>query len=139
MVSGGGLEQGWVIGAHCDPRGVLNQLGFAMWTPTTREQHSRAVARYQTELTHAEWRVISPLLPEPCATGRPREWPMREIVNGIFYVLRGGVASRLLPRQGRKMALYEQTYRMHGSRAPQARPRLPEAAAVSAAPRLGAR
>ena len=68
-----------------------------MWTPTTREQHSRAVARYQTDLTDAEWRVISPLLPEPCATGRPREWPMREIVNGIFDVLRGGIAWRLLP------------------------------------------
>ena len=68
-----------------------------MWTPTAREQHSRAVARYQTDLTDAEWRVISPLLPEPCATGRPREWPMREIVNGIFYVLRGGIAWRLLP------------------------------------------
>ncbi len=68
-----------------------------MWTPTTREQHSRAVARYQTDLTDAEWRVISPLLPEPCATGRPREWPMLEIVNGILYVLRGGIAWRLLP------------------------------------------
>jgi hypothetical protein len=82
MVSGGGLEQGWVVGAHW---GFLNQLGSAMWTPTTREQHSRAVARYQTDLTHAKWRVISPLLPEPCATGRPREWPMREFGSGIFY------------------------------------------------------
>ena len=63
----------------------------------TREQHSRAVARYQTDLTDTEWRVISPRLPEPCATGRPREWPMREIVKGIFYVLRGGIAWRLLP------------------------------------------
>jgi hypothetical protein len=48
-----------------------------MWTPTTRQQHSRPVTRYQTDLTDAEWRVIAPHLPEPCATGRPREWPMR--------------------------------------------------------------
>ena len=34
---------------------------------------------------------------EPYATGRPREWPMREIVNGIFYVMRAGCAWRLLP------------------------------------------
>jgi len=60
-----------------------------MWTPTTRQQHNRPVARYQTDLTDAEWRVIAPHLPKPCATGRPREWPMREIVNGIFYV-KGG-------------------------------------------------
>ena len=68
-----------------------------MWTPTTRQQHSRTVSRYQTDLTDAEWRLISPHLPEPCATGRPREWPMREIINGIFYVMRAGCPWRLLP------------------------------------------
>ena len=62
-----------------------------MWTPTTRQQHNRPVTRYQTDLTDAEWRVIAPHLPKPCAMGRPREWPMREIVNGIFYVMRGGL------------------------------------------------
>jgi transposase len=80
-----------------DSKGFLNQLGFAMWTPTTRRQHSRTVTRYQTDLTDAEWRVIAPHLPKPYATGRPREWPMREIVNGIFYVMRAGCAWRLLP------------------------------------------
>ena len=53
-----------------------------MWTPTTRQQHSRPITRYQTDLTDAEWRVIAPHLPKPCAMGRPREWPMREIING---------------------------------------------------------
>jgi transposase len=68
-----------------------------MWTPATRRQHSRPVKRYQTDLTDAEWRVISPHLPKPCGTGRPREWPMREILNGIFYVVRAGCPWRLLP------------------------------------------
>jgi transposase len=68
-----------------------------MWTPTTRQQHSRSVTRYQTDLTDAEWRVIAPHLPKPSATGRPREWPMREILNGIFYVMRAGCPWRLLP------------------------------------------
>ena len=68
-----------------------------MWTPTTRLQHNRPVTRYQTDLTDAEWRVIAPYLPKPCATGRPREWPMREIVNGIFYVMRAGCPWRLVP------------------------------------------
>jgi hypothetical protein len=31
-----------------------------MWTPTTRQQHSRFVTRYQTDLTDAEWLVIAP-------------------------------------------------------------------------------
>ena len=68
-----------------------------MWTPTTRQQHSRPVIRYQTDLTDAEWRVIAPHLPKPCSTGRPRAWPMREIVNGIFSVMRAGCPWRLLP------------------------------------------
>jgi transposase len=79
------------------PRGFSTNLGFAMWTPTTRQQHSRPVTRYQTDLTDAEWRVIAPHLPKPRATGRPRAWPMREIVNGIFYVMRAGCPWRLLP------------------------------------------
>ena len=69
-----------------------------MWTPVTRRQHSRTGLRYETDLTDAEWAVIEPLLPPPPKRGRPRFWPMREIMNAIFYVLRGGIAWRLLPR-----------------------------------------
>jgi transposase len=72
-------------------------LDFTMWTPATRQQHSRPVTRYQTDLTDAEWRVIAPHLSKPCAMGRPREWPMREIVNGLFYIMRAGCPWRLLP------------------------------------------
>jgi transposase len=80
------------------PKGFLEPtLDLAMWTPTTRQQHSRSVTRYQTDLTDAEWRVIAPHLPKSCAMGRPREWPMREIVDGIFYVMRAGCPWRLLP------------------------------------------
>ena len=64
---------------------------------TTQLQHSRPATRYQTDLTDAEWRVIAPHLPKPCAMGRQRAWPMREIVNGIFYVMRAGCPWRLLP------------------------------------------
>jgi putative transposase len=53
--------------------------------------------RYETDVTDAEWALIEPLLPEPHARGRLRRWPAREIVNAIFYVLRGGIAWRLLP------------------------------------------
>lgn len=55
-----------------------------MWTTTTREQHRRKAGRYQTDLTDQEWRVIEDYLPAASATGRPRAWPMREIVDGIF-------------------------------------------------------
>jgi len=68
-----------------------------MWTPTTRRQHSREGLRYETDLTDREWSILEPHLPAPSRYGRPRAWPMREIVNAIFYVLRGGIAWRLLP------------------------------------------
>jgi transposase len=55
-----------------------------MWTPTTRQQHSRPVTRYQTDLTDAEWRVIAPHLPKPWATGRPRR---EGVVRGFFGLL----------------------------------------------------
>jgi len=68
-----------------------------MWTPTTRQQHSHTVTRYQTDLTDVEWRVIAPHLPKPCATGPPRQWPMPEIVNGIFDVMLARCEWRLVP------------------------------------------
>ena len=54
--------------------------------------------RYSTDLTDTEWDVIAPLVPAACPLGRPRLWSMRDIVNGIFFVLRGGVPWRLLPK-----------------------------------------
>jgi transposase len=68
-----------------------------MWTPATRKQHIRKTNRYQSDLTDQEWAVIKPRLPVAKSTGRPRGWPMREIINGIFYVMRSGCPWRLLP------------------------------------------
>jgi Putative transposase of IS4/5 family (DUF4096) len=48
--------------------------------------------RYETDLADAEWRLVEPLLPAPRRTGRPLSYPLREIVNAIFYVMGGGVA-----------------------------------------------
>src|SRR3954451_7923552 len=77
--------------------GCRSLTGSTMWTPATRRQHSREGLRYETDLTDAEWALIEPHMPKPRNRGRPREWPLREVLNAIFYVLRGGVAWRLLP------------------------------------------
>jgi transposase len=69
-----------------------------MWTPTTRRQHSRAGLRVETDLTDAKWAVIASLMPEPAPCGRPPVWTTREVLNAIFYVLRGGIAWRLIPK-----------------------------------------
>src|SRR5215208_4016211 len=86
----------WPGVACCE--GVVEAFsGTAMWTPATPRQHSRDGLRYETDLTDAEWTLLEPLMPEPHQRGRPRAWPLREIVNAIFYVLRGGIGWRLLP------------------------------------------
>ena len=69
-----------------------------MWAPATRVQHSRVRLRCGSDVTYAEWLVLLPFLPAPCRSSCPRKWEMREIVNVIFYVLRGGIASSLLPK-----------------------------------------
>jgi transposase len=68
-----------------------------MWTPTTREQHNRDHLRYGSDLTDEEWEVLRPLLPVPAETGRRWAWPLREVINAIFFVLRAGCPWRMLP------------------------------------------
>ena len=69
-----------------------------MWTPATRKNYSRNGLRYQSDVTNEEWRVIEPYLAPAKGIGRPRGWPLREIVNGIFYVMRSGCPWRQLPK-----------------------------------------
>jgi putative transposase len=52
---------------------------------------------YASDLSDAEWMILEPLIPPAKAGGRPRSVNMRQILNGIFYVLRSGGAWRLLP------------------------------------------
>jgi putative transposase len=52
---------------------------------------------YQTDLSDGEWSFLEPHLPIPNATGRPRMHSTREILNAVFYIVRGGCAWRLLP------------------------------------------
>src|SRR5207237_5039308 len=53
--------------------------------------------RYPTDLTETQWIILAPLIPAAKPGGRPRTTDMREVVNAIFYVLRGGCQWRLLP------------------------------------------
>ena len=47
---------------------------------------------YQSDLSDEEWEVLEPHLPVPRAPGRPRLHPLREILDAVFYVVRGGCA-----------------------------------------------
>jgi putative transposase len=52
---------------------------------------------YPTDLNDKEWDLIKHLVPTAKSGGRPEKYPKREILNGIFSVVRGGGAWRLLP------------------------------------------
>jgi putative transposase len=52
---------------------------------------------YPTDLNDGEWQILAPLIPAAKAGGRPEEYPKREIVNAILYILRTGGAWRCVP------------------------------------------
>ena len=68
-----------------------------MWTDTARAQHARKGPGLPSDLTDAEWAVLEPFLPPASPFGRPREWPMRWIVDAMLYLLRSGLPWRMLP------------------------------------------
>ena len=52
---------------------------------------------YPSDLTRTQWRRLKRLLPAAKPGGRPRSVDLREVLNGIFYILRGGCAWRMMP------------------------------------------
>lgn len=52
---------------------------------------------YTSDLTDTQWTVLEPLLPPPKAGGRPRSVDLREVVNGLLYVLHTGCPWRDIP------------------------------------------
>jgi len=52
---------------------------------------------YPSDLTDAQWRELAPVLPAAKGGGRPRTVDLREVINGILYVLRTGCPWRMLP------------------------------------------
>lgn len=52
---------------------------------------------YPSDVTDEEWALMERYVPQAKAGGRPEEHPKREILNGIFYILRSGCAWRMLP------------------------------------------
>jgi putative transposase len=52
---------------------------------------------YPTALSDREWAWIQHLVPEAHPGGRPEEDPKRELLNGIFDLLRSGCSWRMRP------------------------------------------
>jgi putative transposase len=52
---------------------------------------------YPSDLTDAQWEELAPLIPPAKPGGHHRTVDMREIINGILYVLRSGCTWRMIP------------------------------------------
>lgn len=52
---------------------------------------------YLTYLTDAEWHTLTPYLTTEKPRGRLRKHSVREVLDAIFYVVRGGCPWRMLP------------------------------------------
>jgi putative transposase len=52
---------------------------------------------YPSDLNDAAWKILEPLIPPAKRGGRGREVDMREVLNGIFYVLKSGCQWEMLP------------------------------------------
>jgi transposase len=69
-----------------------------MWTAENRKKYDRSKQRYPSDLTDAEWALIEPLIPPARKGGRKREVNIREVVNGIMYILSTGCQWDYLPK-----------------------------------------
>jgi len=69
-----------------------------MWTEINRAKHARVGLRYSSDLTDPEWLVLEAVLPPRSALGRPPKWSRRAIMDGLLYLLRGGLPWRMLPK-----------------------------------------
>jgi transposase len=69
-----------------------------MWTNENRARYDRSRLRYPSGLTDAEWALVEPLIPPAKRGGNKRTVTLREIVNGLMYILSAGCQWRAIPK-----------------------------------------
>ena len=69
-----------------------------MWTNENRARYDRSHLRYPSDLTDDEWQLVEPLIPPGRRGGDKRTVIMREVVNGLMYILSTGCQWRAIPK-----------------------------------------
>ncbi len=69
-----------------------------MRTNDNRSRYDRSKLRYPSDLTDEEWALIAPLIPPPKSGGGKRTRDMRDVVDGLMYVLSTGCQWRAIPK-----------------------------------------
>ena len=68
-----------------------------MWTRANRARYNRDQLRYPSDTTEEEWTQLAPLIPPARRGGRKRTGNLREVLNGLLYVLSAGCQWRAIP------------------------------------------
>jgi transposase len=69
-----------------------------MWTKENRARYDRSGLRYESDLTDDEWAEIASLIPPAKPGGNKRSVELREVVNGMMYILSTGCQWRAIPK-----------------------------------------
>ena len=69
-----------------------------MWTPENRARYDRSKLRYASDLTNQEWELIEPLIPPAKRGGNRRTVVVRDVVDGLMYILSTGCQWSALPK-----------------------------------------
>jgi transposase len=69
-----------------------------MWTPENHRRYDRSGLRYGSDLTNDEWAEVAPLIPPAKPGGNKRSVDIREVVNGLMYILSTGCQWRAIPK-----------------------------------------
>ena len=69
-----------------------------MWTAENRARYDRSRLRYPSDLTGEEWALLEPRIPPAKRGGNKRTVKLREIVNGLMYILSTGCQWRAIPK-----------------------------------------
>jgi transposase len=69
-----------------------------MWTNENRDSYNRDRLRYPSDLTDAEWALVEPLIPRAKRGGNKRTVNVRDVLDGLMYILSTGCQWRALPK-----------------------------------------
>jgi transposase len=69
-----------------------------MWTDENRARYDRSKLRYPSDLTDQEWSLIEPLIPPAKRGGNRRTVVVRDVVDGVMYILSTGCQWSALPK-----------------------------------------
>jgi transposase len=69
-----------------------------VWSKENRARYDRSGLRYESDLTDEEWAEIASLIPPAKPGGNRRTVDLREVVNGLMYILSTGCQWRAIPK-----------------------------------------